>query len=55
MTMRVDLSRDTDEVKPGVLALRRARHQHPESAGEEVWTAATLAEPWRAGSSSPSW
>jgi amidohydrolase len=39
----VDLSRDISELKPGVIALRRALHQHPELAFEEVWTAGTLA------------
>src|SRR5262249_1238428 len=43
MTISVDLSRDISEVTPGVIALRRALHQHPELAFEEVWTAAALA------------
>jgi hypothetical protein len=42
-TTRIDLSRDIDDVTPGILALRRALHQHPELAFEEVWTATTLA------------
>ena len=49
MTMPpLDLSRDLNELKPGIVALRRALHQHPELAFEEVWTAATLAERMRA-------
>jgi amidohydrolase len=43
MTMLVDLSQDVNELTPGMIALRRELHQHPELAYEEVWTAATLA------------
>jgi len=38
-----DLWLDVDAVAPGIVALRRALHQHPELAFSEVWTAATLA------------
>src|SRR6516164_4397824 len=47
MTSRPDLSRDIEAVAPGVIALRRALHQHPELAFSEVWTATTLAERMR--------
>ncbi len=43
MTPRVDISHDVDEVTPGVVALQRELHRHPELAFEERWTAATLA------------
>lgn len=43
MTTLVDLSQDVNELTPGIIALRRELHQHPELAFEEVWTAATLA------------
>jgi metal-dependent amidase/aminoacylase/carboxypeptidase family protein len=43
MTMLVDLSQDVNELTPGMIAMRRELHQHPELAFEEVWTAATLA------------
>lgn len=43
MTAPADLGRDVDELTPGIIALRRALHQQPELAFEEVWTAATLA------------
>jgi amidohydrolase len=43
MTTLVDLSQDVNELTPGMIALRRELHQHPELAFEEVWTAATLA------------
>lgn len=43
MTTLVDLSQDINDLKPGIIALRRELHQHPELAFEEVWTAATLA------------
>jgi amidohydrolase len=43
MTTRIDLSQDVQAVTPDMIALRRALHQHPELAFEEVWTAATLA------------
>jgi amidohydrolase len=43
MTTRVDLNQDVHELTPGMIALRRELHQHPELAFEEVWTAATLA------------
>lgn len=42
MTTRVDLSQDVNELTPGIIALRRELHRHPELAAEEVWTAATL-------------
>ena len=48
MTTLVDLSQDITELKPGLVALRRELHQHPELAFEEVWTAATLAGRMRA-------
>ena len=41
MSVSVDLSRDVNEIAPGVIALRRELHRHPELAFEEVWTAAT--------------
>jgi len=43
MTTLVDLSQAVNELTPGIIALRRELHQHPELAFEEVWTAATLA------------
>jgi amidohydrolase len=48
MATFVDISQDINELKPGLIALRRALHQHPELAFEEVWTAATLAGRMRA-------
>jgi amidohydrolase len=39
----IDLGPDIDALTPGLIALRRELHQHPELAFEEVWTAATLA------------
>ena len=48
MTIPPDLGPDIEAVSPGVIALRRALHQHPELAFGEVWTAATLAERMRA-------
>src|SRR5262249_26126045 len=48
MTTLVDLSHDIKALKPGLVALRRELHQHPELAFEEVWTAATLAGRMRA-------
>ena len=48
MTRLVDLSQDVHELTPGLIALRRELHQHPELAFEEVWTAATLAERMKA-------
>jgi amidohydrolase len=48
MTPLVDLSQDIHELTPGLIALRRALHQHPEPAFEEAWTAATLAGRMRA-------
>jgi amidohydrolase len=48
MTALVDLSQDINELKPGLIALRRELHQHPELAFEEVWTAARLAGRMRA-------
>src|SRR5215510_1885853 len=43
MTTLIDLSQDVNGLTPGMIALRRELHQHPELAFEEVWTAATLA------------
>lgn len=48
MTTVIDLRQDIDELTPRLIALRRALHQHPELAFEEVWTAATLAGRMRA-------
>jgi amidohydrolase len=48
MTTRIDLSHDIKALTPGLVALRRALHQHPELAFAEVWTAATLAGRMRA-------
>jgi len=48
MTTLVDLSQDIKALTPGLVALRRELHQHPELAFEEVWTAATLARRMRA-------
>ena len=48
MTALVDLSQDINELKPGLITLRRELHRHPELAFEEVWTAATLAGRMRA-------
>ena len=45
---RPDVRRDVEAVAPGVIALRRQLHQHPELAFEETWTAATLAGHLRA-------
>jgi metal-dependent amidase/aminoacylase/carboxypeptidase family protein len=44
----LDLSPDTAELTPGLIALRRELHRHPELASEEVWTAVTLAGRMRA-------
>jgi RNA polymerase sigma factor (sigma-70 family) len=43
MTASVDLGQDIRTLAPGLIARRRAIHEHPELAFEEVWTAATLA------------
>lgn len=43
-----DLAGDIGEMTTGLIALRRALHQHPELAFEEVWTAGTLAARMRA-------
>jgi amidohydrolase len=48
MAALVDLRQDIEALTPGLIALRRALHQHPELAFEEVWTAATLAGRMRA-------
>jgi len=48
VTAPFDLSRDIIELTPRLVTLRRALHQRPELAFEEVWTAATLAERMRA-------
>ena len=48
MTTRIDLSHDIKALTPGLVALRRALHQHPELAFDEVWTVATLAGRLRA-------
>lgn len=48
MTRLLDLSQEVGEVTPGVIALRRELHQHPELAFEEVRTASTLAGRMRA-------
>ena len=40
---RLDLRPAIEALTPGLVALRRQLHQHPELAFEEVWTAATLA------------
>jgi amidohydrolase len=48
MGARIDLSHDIRNAQPGVVALRRGLHQHPELAFAEVWTAATLAGRMRA-------
>ena len=47
MTTLPDIVPDVAAVKPSVIALRRALHEHPELAFDEVWTAATLAERMR--------
>lgn len=48
MTALYDLKPNVEELTPSIIALRRALHQHPELAFEEVWTAATLAGRMRA-------
>ena len=48
MTPLVELGQDIRELTPGLIALRRALHRHPELAFEEVWTAETLAGRMRA-------
>jgi hypothetical protein len=48
MTTPLDIGSAVDAVKPSVIALRRALHQHPELAFSETWTAATLAPRMRA-------
>ena len=44
MPMHLDLSPEVDAVKPGIIALRRALHQHPELAFSKVWTDSTSRE-----------
>jgi len=48
MTRLPDLSQEVDELTPGMIALRRELHQHPELAFEEVRTASILAGRMRA-------
>jgi len=48
MATPLDITPDVDAVTPSVIELRRALHQHPELAFDEVWTAGTLAERMRA-------
>lgn len=48
MSRDIDLGRDLAALTPNIVALRRALHEHPELAFEEVWTAATLAGRMRA-------
>src|SRR5215468_694856 len=48
MTTLVDLSQGIKALTPGLVALRRELHQHPELAFEEVRTATTLAGRMRA-------
>jgi metal-dependent amidase/aminoacylase/carboxypeptidase family protein len=48
MTTLVDLSQDIHELTPGIIALRRELHHHPELAFAEVVTTATLAGRMRA-------
>jgi amidohydrolase len=48
MTRLPDLSQEVDELTPGVIALRRELHQHPELAFEEVRTSSILAGRMRA-------
>lgn len=43
MAAPLDIRRDIAEIASGVVALRRALHERPELAFEEVWTASTLA------------
>lgn len=39
----IELGQEIDALKPGLIALRRELHQHPELGFEEVRTAAVLA------------
>ena len=43
MTARIDIGQEISALKPGLIALRRELHEHPELAFDEVWTAGMLA------------